>query len=92
MPAHTLTDLDALISALHETRKRGYAIDIEENVLGLKSFAFAMRFTPTPSDAISCSVPIERLDGREEEIIEALRRTKNSIQRMAPVTFSTDYL
>jgi DNA-binding IclR family transcriptional regulator len=92
LTAHTLTDLDALISDLQETRQRGYAIDIEENVLGLKCFAFAMRFTPTPSDAISCSVPIERLDGREEEIIEALRRTKNSIERMAPVTFSTDYL
>jgi hypothetical protein len=37
-------------------------------------------------------VPIERLNGREPEIIEALRRTKNSIERMAPVNFSRDYL
>jgi DNA-binding IclR family transcriptional regulator len=89
---HTLTDRNALMNDLRETRQRGYAIDREENVVGLKCFAFAMRFSQTSSDAISCSVPLERLDGREAEIIEALRRTKMSIERMAPVTFSSDYL
>jgi DNA-binding IclR family transcriptional regulator len=89
---HTITDRDLLIIDLQETRKRGYAIDVEENVIGLKCFAFAMRFSDTPADAISCSVPVERLPGREEEIIEALRRTKQSIERMAPVTFSSHYL
>jgi DNA-binding IclR family transcriptional regulator len=92
MTPHTLVDRDALMEDLRETRTRGYAIDREENVVGLKCFAFAMRFSEPPSDAISCSVPIERLDGREPEIIEALRRTKISIERMAPVTFSSDYL
>ncbi len=80
---HTLTDRDALISDLEETRSRGYAIDEEANVpgttadQGLRCFAFALRFSETPSDAISCSVPIKRLDGRGPDIIEALRRTKS---------------
>ena len=89
---HTITDPDVLIADLEETRARGYALDMEENVIGLRCFAFPLRFSERSSDAISCSVPIERLDGRESEIIEALRRTKNSIERMAPVNFSHDYL
>jgi len=89
---HTIIDRDALIADLRETRKRGYAIDREENVIGLKCFAFAMRFSEAPADAISCSVPLERLSGREDEIIDGLRRTKQSIERMAPMTYSSHYL
>jgi DNA-binding IclR family transcriptional regulator len=92
LTAHTITDYDLLIADLEETQRRGYALDHEENVIGLRCFAFALRFSEKSSDAISCSVPIERLNGREADIIEALRRTKNSIERMAPVNFSRDYL
>src|SRR6478752_7516739 len=92
LTVHTITDHDQLIADLEATHARGYALDHEENVLGLRCFAFALRFSERSSDAISCSVPIERLNGREPEIIEALRRTKNSIERMAPVNFSRDYL
>ncbi|MET0865588.1 MAG: IclR family transcriptional regulator, partial [Nakamurella sp.] len=92
LTTHTITDHDALIADLTMTRTRGYAVDEQENVLGLKCFAFALRLSETSSDAISCSVPIERLPGREASIIEAMRRTKNSIERMAPVNFSRDYL
>jgi len=92
LTVHTITDYDVLIADLEETQRRGYALDHEENVLGLRCFAFALRFSERSSDAISCSVPIERLNGREPEIIESLRRTKNSIERMAPVNFSRDYL
>ena len=92
LTVHTITDHDLLIADLKETQRRGYALDQEENVLGLRCFAFALRFSEKSSDAISCSVPIERLNGREPDIIEALRRTKNSIEQMAPVNFSRDYL
>ena len=89
---HTITDPDLLIADLRETLARGFALDEEENVLGLRCFAFALRLSEKSSDAISCSVPIERLNGREPEIVDALRRTKNSIERMAPVNFSRDFL
>ena len=89
---HTLIDRADLIADLTAGHARGYAVDVEENVVGLKCFAVPLRFTPVPSDAISCSVPIQRLDGREEQILDGLRRTRASIERMAPVTHSSHYL
>ena len=83
---YTIVERDALVRDLEETRERGYAIDRQENYVGVTCFAFPLRFVEPPFDAISCSVPIERLhEGREAEIVEALRRTKHSIERMAPV-------
>jgi DNA-binding IclR family transcriptional regulator len=88
---HTIVDPDALMRELEETRTRGYAIDREENYLGVTCFAFALQFGDASSDAISCSVPIERLQDREAEIVEAMRRTKLAIERMAPVSAPGDY-
>ncbi|MET0695473.1 MAG: IclR family transcriptional regulator C-terminal domain-containing protein, partial [Propionibacteriaceae bacterium] len=88
MPAltpHTIVDRDQLRQELTETLARGYAIDREENVLGVTCFAFALRLGGVPSDAISCSIPVERLGAREPQILEALRRTRHAIERMAPV-------
>jgi len=50
-----------------------------------------LQFGDASSDAISCSVPIERLKDREAEIVEAMRRTKHAIERMAPVSAPGDY-
>jgi DNA-binding IclR family transcriptional regulator len=91
LTVHTLVDPDALIADLRATTKRGYAIDREENLLGVTCFAMAMRLGGTSSDAISVSVPLERLGDREPEIVEALRKTKNSIERMAPVSYAGDH-
>jgi len=81
---HTLISRDALLDDLRATQHRGYAVDNEENVVGLRCFALSMMLGPRPDDAISCSVPIERLDGRESEIVAAIRRTAAGIERMAP--------
>jgi len=84
---HTIIDRSALRQELADVRAKGYATDREENVMGIVCFAFALNFGGPPTDAISCSVPVERmLEGRDVEILEALRRTKLSIERMAPVT------
>jgi len=79
-----MTTRDALVDDLRATRKRGYAIDNEENVVGIRCFAVPMTLGPAAADAISCSVPIERLGGRETEIVAAIRRTAISIERMVP--------
>jgi DNA-binding IclR family transcriptional regulator len=81
---HTLTNRDALIDDLRATQERGYAIDNEENVVGLRCFALPMMLGPVVDDAISCSVPIERLQGREEEIVASIHRTTALIERMVP--------
>jgi len=81
----TVTDRDVLFRQLEATRARGYAIDREENVIGLACFGFALRYTRPATDAISCSLPLDRLaPGREDEIVSAMEATRLAIERMAP--------
>ncbi|MFJ4649192.1 IclR family transcriptional regulator [Streptomyces bobili] len=83
---NTHTDHDALVKDLRATAERGYAIDNEENFVGVVCYGFSLRFTTPPIDAISCSIPIDRLNpARTEELIEAMRLTRLSIERMAPI-------
>jgi len=82
----TIVDRAELLAELEKTKQRGYAIDDEENVAGVICFALPLRIGGVFSDAISCSVPLERLpDGREETIVDALRRTRHAVELMAPV-------
>ena len=69
----TITDKDALLADLARTRERGYAIDREENTAGLTCFGVALPYRQPPRDAISCSVPVARMNTeREREIPEIL--------------------
>ena len=76
---HTITDIDALLADLADTRARGYSVDHEENTLGLRCFGVALG--PSPSrDAISCSVPVARLaGGHEQEIAGALLSARDRL-------------
>lgn len=77
------TDRVALEQDLKESRERGYAIDNEENTLGLRCFAVALCYVEPATDAISASVPMTRLNPeREAEIIEALRQVSDKIARI----------
>ncbi|MFR9727136.1 IclR family transcriptional regulator [Streptomyces sp. MS19] len=70
---HTVTDRERLIGELAVIRERGYAIDREENTLGLTCFGIAIPYRRPARDAISCSVPVARLrPGHEQLIREAL--------------------
>jgi DNA-binding IclR family transcriptional regulator len=80
---HTLTDRARLDADLAVTRERGYAVDNEENSLGLRCFSVALHYADVPTDAISASVPIARLDEqRQLEVIEALRQVADRIARV----------
>lgn len=87
LTSHTLTDRAALQADLADTRVRGYAVDNQENSLGLRCFAIALPYTDPATDAISASVPIARLtEQREEEIVDALRGAAGKItQVVTPV-------
>ena len=88
----TITDRKALLADLSETRARGYAIDREENVTGLTCFGFALRYARPATDAISCSLPHDRIKaGREEEIIAAMEATRLAIERMAPASIGPEH-
>lgn len=83
LTTHTLTDVGALEAELDATRQRGYAIDNEENTLGLRCFAVALQYTEPATDAISASVPMARLTAeRETEIVAALRQAADRIARL----------
>jgi IclR family transcriptional regulator, acetate operon repressor len=79
---HTITDPDALLADLAETRERGYAVDREENTLGLRCFGVALgagsggngsggNGSGGSRDALSCSVPVARLTPEREAAITA---------------------
>ncbi|MFD1539516.1 IclR family transcriptional regulator [Nonomuraea guangzhouensis] len=79
---HTFTDRAALRAELEETRRRGHAIDDQESTIGLRCFAVALDFAAPPNEALSCSVPMVRLDpDREEAIVSALLRARARIIR-----------
>ena len=80
---YTLTDHEGLAADLALTRARGYAVDHEENVLGLRCFGVAVRYQRPARDAISCSVPLARLTaGREEQIVSALLAARERLERV----------
>ncbi len=80
--SHTLRTPAELIADLASTRRRGYAVDNEENVIGLRCFGAAVRSQRPARDAISCSVPLARLTkGRGAEIVAALMEARNQLER-----------
>jgi len=80
---HTLTDHDALAADLAVTRERGYAVDSEENTLGIRCFGVALHTSHPPRDALSCSVPVARLtETTELQIVNALFSARSRLERL----------
>lgn len=73
LTAHTITARKALTSELEEIRRQGYAVDREENTLGLNCFAVALPISSPAQDAVSVSVPLSRLtEDNRQRIVAAL--------------------
>ncbi|MFB7518325.1 IclR family transcriptional regulator [Streptomyces sp. NPDC056144] len=70
MTEHTVTEREELIGELRAIRERGYAVDREENTLGLRCFAVALPYRTPARDALSCSVPAARLTPAHEQTIK----------------------
>jgi DNA-binding IclR family transcriptional regulator len=69
----TLVDEKMLRDDLAATAARGYAIDDEESTEGVRCFSFPIGAERPHRYAISCSVPVARLDRvREAHIIEVM--------------------
>ncbi|WP_123027654.1 IclR family transcriptional regulator [Mycolicibacterium stellerae] len=83
LTTETIVDRAALDEVLEEVRVRGYATDNQENTTGLKCFAVALRYCSPPQDAISVSIPIERLNPqREQALVDAMRATGDKVTRV----------
>jgi len=85
MPAvtdRTVTDEDVLFEQLEEVRERGYAVDVEERVLGMRCIAAPILNDSEVLGAISVSGPKNRMQGDrfEEEIPSQVLRTANVIE------------
>lgn len=81
--ANTITDTDALHTELERTRERGYAIDDEENILGIRCIAApAVGDDGTVLGAISVTGPATRMTNQrfDDELAENVRRAANVIE------------
>tara|TARA_B110000259_G_scaffold182761_1_gene226892 strand:+ start:430 stop:1128 length:699 start_codon:yes stop_codon:yes gene_type:complete len=78
---HTIIDREELLRDLEAIKARGYAIDDEENTPGIRCIAVPIRRGGVVSDAISCSVPLVRLDHTVQgEIIAAMQRAQRDAE------------
>jgi len=79
----TLTDNLSILQQIYRVRETGYAIDDEENELGIKCFAAAIQPDKGPARyALSISTFKSRLtELHSQEIIRAIKETKQKIER-----------
>ena len=83
---HSHTDRADLEADLAAARERGHAEDVQENTEGLRCFGFALRYDDPVVDAISCSVPLDRLTPEHEaRIIAVMESARARIEESAPV-------
>jgi DNA-binding IclR family transcriptional regulator len=74
--AQTVTDRDALLAIIDDAARLGYATESEESCIGVRCFGVALPFARPAVDGVSVAVPISRLAGREDFIIETLLSVK----------------
>jgi DNA-binding IclR family transcriptional regulator len=80
---YTITDYDQFRGTLEEARQNGYALDNEENEIGVRCIAAALKnYNGKPAYALSVSAPKERFaDERIPEMRDALLATKTAIEK-----------
>ena len=78
---YTITDVERLLRQLELIRKNGFAVDDEENELGVRCVAVSLKdLKGRPRFAISISAPSIRMsDDRIEELSEMVKETKEKI-------------
>ncbi|WP_243118313.1 IclR family transcriptional regulator [Actinomyces wuliandei] len=85
LTAMSVRDPAVLAADLERTRQRGYAVDDQENIVGISCYGFALRYDVPVRDAISCSVPRSRLSQTHtEQILEVTEEARARIEGSAP--------
>lgn len=81
---YTITDIDELLADIAETRSRGYAIEDEERVAGVRSIAVPIEVTDDlfGNVAVSIAGPKPKFDSEriENELVPMLEETANVIE------------
>ncbi|WP_130836446.1 IclR family transcriptional regulator [Lachnoclostridium sp. Marseille-P6806] len=80
---YTITDYGQFLHELEETRKRGYALDNEENETGVRCIAVSLRdYAGRPRYALSISAPVMRMDNdRIRELSGYILKTREEIEK-----------
>lgn len=78
---HTLTSWEQFEQELDVVRKTGYAIDHEENSLGISAVSVAIRSPSGELAAISIPAPTQRFDAAKGELIETLLAHAGRLQK-----------
>jgi IclR family KDG regulon transcriptional repressor len=79
----SITDLDTYKKRLDETRKRGYAITVDEPVVGIVNYSIPIfDFSGTVIAALNIAGPKARILSREEELVPELRKTGSEISKL----------
>lgn len=71
----TLTDLPSFTAALAEVRERGWAVDDEEEEVGVRCLAVPVGPGPRAVAALSVSAPASRMEPGAADLVAALQRT-----------------
>lgn len=76
--SHTITSYDALLECLEQVRRQGYALDDEENELGVRCIAVSLPdYSGVCRYAMSITAPVTRMsDSRILELAEVLLKVK----------------
>lgn len=79
---HTITDREELLDVLEEARERGYAIDDEENLEGIRCVSAPVQGDETVFGAVSFTGPSRRFtrERLEEEFADVVQETANVIE------------
>lgn len=82
MTPYTITNFDDFMDTLDEVRRKGYALDNEENETGVRCIGTALHLgDPSSNYAISISVPITRMDNdRIRELSQMILEARASIE------------
>ncbi len=82
---NTRTERIALLADLAAVRERGHSVDREETVPGIAGFGFALRYDSPAVDAISCSVPLDRLTADHEvRVVSVMGEIRSRIEGLLP--------
>ncbi|MBS6194923.1 MAG: IclR family transcriptional regulator [Clostridiales bacterium] len=83
LTSHTITNYEDFLSCLTEVRRNGYALDNEENELGVRCIAVSLPdFSGSSCYAVSISAPVTRMsDERILELGDILLKIKADFHR-----------
>jgi len=78
---HTLTTVAAFGAELAQVRERGWAVDDEEEELGVRCLAVPVGPGERAVAAVSVSAPASRLSAGQPDVVDALRRVAGELAR-----------